>query len=187
MIDFMNERKLMDLVNSWDYVPSYEDKDGDWMLVGDVPWPYVFLFLINYDLFRVFFIHFNNSFVIYIYIYIRMFVDTCKRLRLMKGSDAIGLGMYFLSMHFILFAFTSVHRLKGLYWLKNSQRVNVASIYLETSLYRDGMKKPYLLLSRYTLLCTYMWHLILYLVVENLIFLISAPRAMEKCHSRAWC
>jgi auxin-responsive protein IAA len=59
MIDFMNERKLMDLVNSWDYVPSYEDKDGDWMLVGDVPWP--------------------------------MFVDTCKRLRLMKGSDAIGL------------------------------------------------------------------------------------------------
>ncbi|KAF8046018.1 hypothetical protein N665_4120s0002 [Sinapis alba] len=59
MIDFMNERKSKDLVNSWDYVPSYEDKDGDWMLVGDVPWP--------------------------------MFVDTCKRLRLMKGSDAIGL------------------------------------------------------------------------------------------------
>ncbi|XP_056854392.1 auxin-responsive protein IAA17-like isoform X1 [Raphanus sativus] len=59
MIDFMNERKLRDVVNSWDYVPSYEDKDGDWMLVGDVPWP--------------------------------MFVDTCKRLRLMKGSDAIGL------------------------------------------------------------------------------------------------
>ncbi|CAH8390502.1 unnamed protein product [Eruca vesicaria subsp. sativa] len=59
MIDFMNERKLRDVVNSWDYVPSYEDKDGDWMLVGDVPWP--------------------------------MFVDTCKRLRLMKGSEAIGL------------------------------------------------------------------------------------------------
>jgi len=53
MIDFMNERKLMDLVNSWDYVPSYEDKDGDWMLVGDVPWPYVFFFsLINYHLIR---------------------------------------------------------------------------------------------------------------------------------------
>ncbi|CAH8336683.1 unnamed protein product [Eruca vesicaria subsp. sativa] len=58
MIDFMNQRN-MDLVNTWDYVPSYEDKDGDWMLVGDVPWP--------------------------------MFVDTCKRLRLMKGSDATGL------------------------------------------------------------------------------------------------
>ena len=21
-----------------DHVPIYEDKDGDWMLVGDVPW-----------------------------------------------------------------------------------------------------------------------------------------------------
>jgi hypothetical protein len=37
--DFMNEsNKLMDLLNSSDYVPTYEDKDGDWMLVGDVPW-----------------------------------------------------------------------------------------------------------------------------------------------------
>lgn len=59
MIDFMNESKLMDLLNSSEYVPSYEDKDGDWMLVGDVPW--------------------------------EMFVDSCKRLRIMKGSDAIGL------------------------------------------------------------------------------------------------
>ncbi|XP_009776553.1 auxin-responsive protein IAA14 [Nicotiana tabacum] len=59
MIDFMNERKLMDLLNSSDYVPTYEDKDGDWMLVGDVPW--------------------------------QMFVDSCKRLRIMKGSEAIGL------------------------------------------------------------------------------------------------
>ncbi|XVF28714.1 hypothetical protein REPUB_Repub15cG0053900 [Reevesia pubescens] len=59
MIDFMNERKLMDLLNSSDYVPTYEDKDGDWMLVGDVPW--------------------------------EMFVDSCKRLRIMKGSEAIGL------------------------------------------------------------------------------------------------
>ncbi|KAK3190196.1 hypothetical protein Dsin_029757 [Dipteronia sinensis] len=59
MIDFMNESKLMDLLNSSEYVPTYEDKDGDWMLVGDVPWD--------------------------------MFVDSCKRLRLMKGSEAIGL------------------------------------------------------------------------------------------------
>ncbi|OIT20584.1 PREDICTED: auxin-responsive protein IAA14-like [Nicotiana attenuata] len=59
MIDFMNERKLMDLLNTSDYVPTYEDKDGDWMLVGDVPW--------------------------------QMFVDSCKRLRIMKGSEAIGL------------------------------------------------------------------------------------------------
>ncbi|KAK3037374.1 hypothetical protein RJ639_030472 [Escallonia herrerae] len=59
MEDFMNESKLIDLLNGSDYVPSYEDKDGDWMLVGDVPW--------------------------------EMFVDSCKRLRIMKGSEAIGL------------------------------------------------------------------------------------------------
>ena len=42
MKDFMNESKLMDLLNGSDYyVPTYEDKDGDWMLVGDVPWEYV--------------------------------------------------------------------------------------------------------------------------------------------------
>ncbi|KAK9292671.1 hypothetical protein L1049_020649 [Liquidambar formosana] len=59
MKDFMNESKLIDLLNGSEYVPSYEDKDGDWMLVGDVPW--------------------------------EMFVDSCKRLRIMKGSEAIGL------------------------------------------------------------------------------------------------
>ncbi|KAL9273075.1 Auxin-induced protein 22D-like protein [Drosera capensis] len=42
------------------HVPTYEDKDGDWMLVGDVPW--------------------------------EMFITSCKRLRIMKGSDANGLG-----------------------------------------------------------------------------------------------
>ncbi|KAL4383519.1 hypothetical protein GQ457_15G023310 [Hibiscus cannabinus] len=26
--------------NGSDYAPTYEDKDGDWMLVGDVPWEY---------------------------------------------------------------------------------------------------------------------------------------------------
>ena len=38
MKDFMNEGKLIDLLNGSDYVPTCEDKDGDWMLVGDVPW-----------------------------------------------------------------------------------------------------------------------------------------------------
>ncbi|XP_074556070.1 auxin-responsive protein IAA8-like [Curcuma longa] len=42
-----------------EYVITYEDKDGDWMLVGDVPW--------------------------------EMFTNSCRRLRIMKGSDAIGL------------------------------------------------------------------------------------------------
>ncbi|KAH6781425.1 indole-3-acetic acid inducible 14 [Perilla frutescens var. hirtella] len=55
----MNERKIMDSSNGTEYVPTYEDRDGDWMLVGDVPW--------------------------------KMFAESCKRLRLMKSSEAIGL------------------------------------------------------------------------------------------------
>lgn len=27
-----------DLLHGSEYVLTYEDKDGDWMLVGDVPW-----------------------------------------------------------------------------------------------------------------------------------------------------
>lgn len=46
--------------NGSDYVPTYEDKDGDWMLAGDVPW--------------------------------EMFISSCRRLRIMKGSEAKGLG-----------------------------------------------------------------------------------------------
>ncbi|PKU87376.1 auxin-responsive protein IAA21-like [Dendrobium catenatum] len=57
--DGLTESCLMDLLNGSEYVLTYEDKDGDWMLVGDVPW--------------------------------KMFIDSCKRLRIMKGSDAIGL------------------------------------------------------------------------------------------------
>lgn len=36
--DNMNESHLIDLVHGSEYVLTYEDKDGDWMLVGDVPW-----------------------------------------------------------------------------------------------------------------------------------------------------
>ncbi|OVA05344.1 AUX/IAA protein [Macleaya cordata] len=46
--------------NGSEHAPTYEDKDGDWMLVGDVPWD--------------------------------MFISSCKRLRIMKGSEARGLG-----------------------------------------------------------------------------------------------
>ncbi|GLJ49334.1 hypothetical protein SUGI_1043040 [Cryptomeria japonica] len=56
----LSESKLTDLLNGSEYVPTYEDKDGDLMLVGDVPW--------------------------------EMFVDSCKRMRIMKASEAIGLG-----------------------------------------------------------------------------------------------
>ncbi|KAG0499233.1 hypothetical protein HPP92_003924 [Vanilla planifolia] len=57
--DGLSESYLMDLLNGSEYVLTYEDRDADWMLVGDVPW--------------------------------EMFIDSCKRLRIMKGSDAIGL------------------------------------------------------------------------------------------------
>ncbi|KVH98029.1 auxin-responsive protein IAA1-like isoform X2 [Cynara cardunculus var. scolymus] len=53
----LNEKKMMNHVNRSEHVPTYEDKDGDWMLFGDVPW--------------------------------KMFVETCKRIRLMKSSEAI--------------------------------------------------------------------------------------------------
>lgn len=33
--------RLLD--GSSDFVLTYEDKEGDWMLVGDVPWEYVLL------------------------------------------------------------------------------------------------------------------------------------------------
>ncbi|KAJ3674722.1 hypothetical protein LUZ60_005338 [Juncus effusus] len=54
-----NNGGSVDLKNGFsEYVTTYEDKDGDWMLVGDVPW--------------------------------NMFVESCKRLRLIKGSEAKG-------------------------------------------------------------------------------------------------
>ncbi|RZB95097.1 Auxin-responsive protein IAA27 isoform B [Glycine soja] len=56
----LSESRLMDLLHGSEYVLTYEDKDGDWMLVGDVPW--------------------------------EMFTESCKRLRIMKSSEAIGLG-----------------------------------------------------------------------------------------------
>jgi len=57
--EMLSESKLKDLLHGSEYVLTYEDKDGDWMLVGDVPW--------------------------------EMFIGTCKRMRIMKSSDAIGL------------------------------------------------------------------------------------------------
>lgn len=37
--DLMNEKKFMDSrKNRNEYMATYEDKDGDWMLLGDAPW-----------------------------------------------------------------------------------------------------------------------------------------------------
>ncbi|XP_016540498.1 auxin-responsive protein IAA16 isoform X1 [Capsicum annuum] len=57
--DGPKESKSTDLLHGSEYVLTYEDKDGDWMLVGDVPW--------------------------------EMFTESCKKLRIMKSSDANGL------------------------------------------------------------------------------------------------
>ncbi|KAL7221655.1 hypothetical protein ACSBR1_023585 [Camellia fascicularis] len=65
--DMLSESKLSDLLHGSENVLTYEDKDGDWMLMGDVPW----------DLAR------------------RMLIESCKRLKILKSSDAIGLGAYF--------------------------------------------------------------------------------------------
>ncbi|XP_031488034.1 auxin-responsive protein IAA16-like [Nymphaea colorata] len=56
---YPDESKPVEQASDSEYVAAYEDRDGDWMLVGDVPW--------------------------------EMFVESCKRMRLMKNSDAIGL------------------------------------------------------------------------------------------------
>lgn len=36
--EMLGENKFKDLLHGSDYVLTFEDKDGDWMLVGDVPW-----------------------------------------------------------------------------------------------------------------------------------------------------
>ncbi|XP_047083008.1 auxin-responsive protein IAA10-like [Lolium rigidum] len=60
--------RLLD--NSSEYQLTYEDRDGDWMLVGDVPW--------------------------------EMFVGSVKRLRIMRTSDASGLGPRVQAIHRIV-------------------------------------------------------------------------------------
>ncbi|XP_064982902.1 auxin-responsive protein IAA16 isoform X1 [Musa acuminata AAA Group] len=94
--DFMNEREVMDLLNGSEYVPTYEDKDGDWMLVGDVPWEYVSMLSRELQAIEIFVIILFQLFLQTcitdsISTWSRMFVDSCKRLRIMKGSEAIGL------------------------------------------------------------------------------------------------
>ncbi|XP_073007227.1 auxin-responsive protein IAA19-like [Typha latifolia] len=54
----ISESRMIDTLQGSEYVLTYEDKDGDWMLVGDVPWD--------------------------------MFIISCQKLRIMKGSDATG-------------------------------------------------------------------------------------------------
>ncbi|KAK6914158.1 AUX/IAA domain [Dillenia turbinata] len=59
LVELTKASKLLD--GSSEFALTYEDKEGDWMLVGDVPWG--------------------------------MFLGTVKRLRIMRMSEANGLGM----------------------------------------------------------------------------------------------
>ncbi|XP_054781766.1 auxin-induced protein AUX22-like [Prosopis cineraria] len=58
LFDCHGIREALKGVDSSEHVPIYEDSDGDWMLVGDVPW--------------------------------QMFIESCKRLRIMKRSETKG-------------------------------------------------------------------------------------------------
>lgn len=37
-LNFSAEYSEREGYNGSEFAPTYEDKDGDWMLVGDVPW-----------------------------------------------------------------------------------------------------------------------------------------------------
>ncbi|KAL6548268.1 Iaa13p [Orobanche gracilis] len=70
--------KLLD--RSSEFVLTYEDREGDWMLVGDVPWGYIGLM---------------GRIVRNLALTQRMFVNTVKRLRIMRTSEANGLAPKF--------------------------------------------------------------------------------------------
>lgn len=36
--EILSESKLRDHLHGSEYVLTYEDRDGDWMLVGEIPW-----------------------------------------------------------------------------------------------------------------------------------------------------
>ena len=45
-----------------DHILTYEDQDGDWMMVGDVPWEYASFFILK-NIFLVSFFFFFNLFL----------------------------------------------------------------------------------------------------------------------------
>ncbi|XP_062232119.1 auxin-responsive protein IAA19-like [Phragmites australis] len=55
----LNDGSRADALQDQEYVLTYEDKDADWMLVGDLPWD--------------------------------LFTSNCRKLRIMRGSDAAGM------------------------------------------------------------------------------------------------
>jgi len=57
--DRFTDGSRADALQDQEYVLTYEDKDADWMLVGDLPWD--------------------------------LFTTICRKLRIMRGSDAAGM------------------------------------------------------------------------------------------------
>ncbi|KAK1698857.1 hypothetical protein QYE76_015554 [Lolium multiflorum] len=57
--DILTDGSRADALQDQEYVLTYEDKDADWMLVGDLPWD--------------------------------LFTTICRKLRIMRGSDAAGM------------------------------------------------------------------------------------------------
>ncbi|OEL17234.1 Auxin-responsive protein IAA5 [Dichanthelium oligosanthes] len=59
-----------DALQDQEYVLTYEDKDADWMLVGDLPWD--------------------------------LFTTICRKLKIMRGSDAVGKAIILISGSLLL-------------------------------------------------------------------------------------
>lgn len=98
--------KLLD--GSSDFVLTYEDREGDWMLVGDVPWGYatknlanIFYTLESDSMLRWFSSMGEMLTVSCFCFYFRMFLSSVKRFRIMRTSDANGLGMQFFSKNIL--------------------------------------------------------------------------------------
>ncbi|KAE8655848.1 Auxin-induced protein AUX28 [Hibiscus syriacus] len=77
--EILSQSKLKDLLHVSEYVLTYKDKDGDWMLVGDVTWELkILLPLFAEPCFNF---------------------ETCKSLKIMKSADAIGLDLNYCSSY----------------------------------------------------------------------------------------
>lgn len=119
----------------------------------------------------------------------RMFTDSCKRMRIMKSSEAIGLGMGFLSFlvpFLFLFSFCDYY---GINWPLLPPQIfpNHYEIWawIEMPIVLDG--GSILLIEIPIPNCFCFDQLIESLQVKLIIFcvvIMAAPRAMEKCKSR---
>nr|CAB3457676.1 unnamed protein product [Digitaria exilis] len=74
---------LMDGYSEWEHAVVYEDGDGDWMLVGDVPWDEWEHAVVYEDG--------DGDWMLVGDVPWEMFVASCKRMRVMRSCEARGL------------------------------------------------------------------------------------------------